>query len=213
MAKRAIGYVRVSTKEQGQNGFGLPAQRDAIEQYCEANNLDLLTVIPDVMSGKKTDQLYGRAAAVAAIRAGVADVLVIKDFDRASRDVEDSLRLKREAKEEGWRIVTTKGEDTATMNSLELTIKLAFAEEERRKISERTKAGLARAKREGKELGRPSPIPRNVIERIVDLRMREGLSAQAIAKRLTEEGTPTPGGGEQWAHSTVRGVFAREGIN
>jgi DNA invertase Pin-like site-specific DNA recombinase len=210
---KAIGYIRVSTKDQGQNGFGLSAQRDAIETYCEANELELLTVVPDVMSGRKTDKLYGRAAAIAAIKAGIADVLVLKDFDRASRDVEDSLRLKREAHDEGWRIVTTKGEDTAVMNSLELTIKLAFAEEERHRISERTKAGLARVKREGKkQIGRPSTIGRNVIDRIVAMRISEGLSAQAIARKLTNEGVPTPGGGATWAHSTVRGVFAREGI-
>lgn len=211
---RAIGYIRVSTKAQGQNGFGLMAQRDAIETYCEANELELLTVIPDVMSGRKADKLYGRAAAIAAIKAGLADVLVLKDFDRATRDPLDGLTLQREAKAEGWRIITTKGEDTAAINQLELTIKLAFAEEERAKISERTKAGLARVKREGrKQIGRPSTICRNVIDRIVDMRMSDGLSAQAIARRLSSEGVPTPGGGSAWAHSTVRGVFAREGIS
>ena len=86
-----------------------------------------------------------------------------------------------EAKDEGWRVVTVNGEDSDAIGDLELTIKLAFAQEERQKISERTKAGLRRAKREGRKLGRPSPIPRPVVERIVDLRMREGLSAKAIA--------------------------------
>lgn len=47
---KAIGYVRVSTLKQGQNGFGLDAQRDAIESYCAANDLRLVAVIPDVMS-------------------------------------------------------------------------------------------------------------------------------------------------------------------
>jgi DNA invertase Pin-like site-specific DNA recombinase len=89
---RAIGYIRVSTKAQGQNGFGLMAQRDAIETYCEANELELLTVIPDVMSGRKADKLYGRAAAIAAIKTGLADVLVLKDFDRATRDPLDLRR-------------------------------------------------------------------------------------------------------------------------
>jgi hypothetical protein len=34
---RLIGYVRVSTREQGTNGHGLDAQRSAIERYCRAN--------------------------------------------------------------------------------------------------------------------------------------------------------------------------------
>ena len=209
---RAIGYVRVSTKPQGQNGYGLAAQRDAIESYCAANNLELLTVIPDVMTSRRTDKMYGRAAAVAAINAGIADVLVLTALDRASRNTRDGLTLLEEAKDEGWRVVTVKGEGSDAIGDFELTMKLAFAQEERERISERTKAGLRRAKREGRKLGRPSPIPRPVVERIVVMRMRDGLSAKAIAAQLTKDGVPTPGGGAQWAHSTVRCAFAREGI-
>ena len=51
-----------------------------------------------------------------------------------------------------------------------------------------------------------------VAKRIVDLRMREGLSANAIAARLTGEGVPTPRGGAKWYPTTVCDVFAREGI-
>lgn len=211
---KAIGYVRVSTKDQGENGYSLAAQREEIEKYCAAHNLDLLAVIPDVMSGKKTDKLYGRAAALAAIKARIADVLVLRDFDRATRDAYDGLGLQREAKDEGWRIVTTKGEDTDTIGDFELTMKLAFAQEERKRISERTKAGIARALRENpdKPWGRRSTIPRNTVQRIVRLRMQDSMSAKAIAAELTKDGVPTPGGGKRWAHSTVRGVLAREGV-
>jgi hypothetical protein len=70
-------------------------------------------VIPAVMSGCQTDKLCGRAAADAAIKAGIADVLILKDLDRATRDAYDGLALQREANAEGWRIVTTKGEARA----------------------------------------------------------------------------------------------------
>ncbi|QZY45074.1 MULTISPECIES: recombinase family protein [Mycolicibacterium] len=205
---RAIGYIRVSSKAQGENGYGLRAQSDAIEKYCADNDIELLTVIPDVMSGRRTDRLYGRAAAVAAIKAGLADVLVLKDFDRATRDAYDGLTLQREAQAEGWRIVTTKGEDTDAISKLELTIKLAFAEEERERISERTKAGLARAKREGKKLGNESVIPDDVVRLIVRMNQRNKLGAKAIATRLTSEGIPAPGG-NRWHYSTVRAVLRR----
>jgi DNA invertase Pin-like site-specific DNA recombinase len=208
---RAIGYVRVSTKAQGENGYGLMAQRDAIETYCAANDLELLTVIPDVMSGRKTDMLYGRAAAVAAIRAGLADVLVLKDLDRATRDALDGLQLQREAQQQGWRIVTTKGEDTKALSKFELTVKLAFAEEERARISERTKAGLERYRREhpDKPLGNESRIPRDVVEYIM-MAYREGQGAKRIATTLTSAGLPAPGGGPKWHYSTVRSVIRRE---
>jgi DNA invertase Pin-like site-specific DNA recombinase len=206
---RAIGYVRVSTKSQGENGYGLAAQRDAIQAYCEQHGLDLVAVIPDVMSGRRTDKLFGRAAALAAIRSGVADVLVLKDLDRATRDTRDGLDLMLNAKSEGWRIVTTNGDDTNTIGEFELTVKLAFAEEERRRISERTKAGLARARREGKVTMDESPIPDDIVNLIVAMHQRNSLGAKAIATRLTKEGVPTPGGGPRWHHSTVRNVLRR----
>jgi len=67
---------------------------------------------------------------------------------------------------------------------------------------------LARARRSGVQLGRPSRIPAEVIVRVVELN-RRGKSAQAIAKQLTAEGVPTLGGGTSWAHSTVRSALRR----
>ena len=210
---KAIGHVRVSTLKQGQNGFGLDAQRDAIEDYCAANELNLVAVIPDVMSTRSTDRMHGRAAAVAAIQAGLADVLVVRALDRASRDTIDGGQLVRHAYDEGWRLLSLDGVDSADEDQEFLNnMRLAFAQEERRKISERTKAGLQRARRDGRQLGRPSQIKPALARRIVRMRMQEHLSAKAIADRLTASGVPAPGGGERWHHSTVRGVFAREGI-
>ena len=210
---RAIGYIRVSTLRQGQNGFGLGAQRDAIESYCAAEGYDLLTVIPDVMSSGRTDKMHGRAAAVAAIQAGIADVLIVKALDRATRDVLDGAQLVRQAGDEGWRLLSLDGVDSGDpeqefMNNM----RMAFAQEEKRKIAERTKAGIARRRREGKRIGRPSTLDHTVVQRIRDMRTRDGKSAKAIAATLTGEGVPTPGGGKQWYDSTVRGILAREQV-
>ena len=67
------------------------------------------------------------------INAGVADVRLLVALDRATRDTLDGLNLLQEAETEGWRIQTVKGEDSEAIGKLELTIKLAFAEEERTK--------------------------------------------------------------------------------
>ena len=88
-------------------------------------------------------------------------------------------------------------------------IRLAVAAEERRKIGQRTREGLARARREGKQLGRPRMI-RPEVERRIAVMHRKGLGAKAIAAHLTEEGVPTPSGGSQWHYSTIRGVLARQ---
>lgn len=208
---RAIGYARVSTNRQAGNGYGLEAQRDAIETYCDANGLDLVALHTDVMSGKKTDKLYGRIAAVMAIQAGVANVLVVNALDRSSRSMADGAKLVSDAKLEGWRIVGIDGTDSDTVSQLTAHARLLVAEEERELISKRTRQGLIKARQNGAKLGKPSEIPRPVIDQITALR-HNGLGAKAIASALTGEGVPTPGGGDRWHYSTVRGVLAREGV-
>ncbi|MCK8646893.1 recombinase family protein [Mycobacterium colombiense] len=209
---KAIGYVRVSTKDQGENGYGLEAQTHQLEIYCAANNLSLVAVIPDVMSGRKTDKLYGRIAAVAAIRAGLANVLVINALDRVSRNTLDGLTLVKDAQDEGWRVLSLDGVDSDKVEKLWLTVRMGFAEEERDKISKRTKQGLIKARQAGKEPGRRSTIPRDVIDRIVAMRIQEGKGANTIARILTEDGVPTPGGGQAWYPTAIRGVLVREGV-
>jgi DNA invertase Pin-like site-specific DNA recombinase len=208
---KAIGYIRVSTKDQGENGYGLEAQTHQLETYCDANGLNLVAVIPDVMSARKTDKLYGRIAAVAAIRAGLANVLMINALDRVSRNTLDGLTLVRDAQAEGWRVLSLDGIDSGKVEKLWLTVRMGFAEEERDKISKRTKQGLIKARQAGKQLGRPSQIPREVVDRIVDMRMRYRHGANTIARVLTEQGIAAPGGGK-WYPTTVRGVLAREGV-
>src|SRR4051794_27390723 len=63
---RVIGYVRVSTEGQGRDGYGLRAQIDKLRAHCEARGWELVTVIPDVMSTRRTGRMFGRSAAVAA---------------------------------------------------------------------------------------------------------------------------------------------------
>jgi len=46
-----VGYVRVSTEEQGASGAGLDAQRSAIEAECARRSWELLRVEEDVLSG------------------------------------------------------------------------------------------------------------------------------------------------------------------
>ena len=44
---KAIGYIRVSTIEQAQEGISLDAQRMKIQTYCDLCDLDLIDVVED----------------------------------------------------------------------------------------------------------------------------------------------------------------------
>lgn len=207
---KAVGYVRVSTNRQAENGYGLEAQREQIARFCEDTGLELVALIPDVMSGRKTDKLYGRIAAIIAIRTGMANVLVVNTLDRSSRSMADGAKLVADAKLEGWRIVGLDGTDSDTVSQLTAHARLLVAEEERELISKRTKQGLIKARQAGKQLGKPSTIERDVVARIIKLHTA-GKGTKAIAKALTDSGVAAPQGGA-WSYSTVRRVLEREGV-
>lgn len=157
--------------------------------------------------------MHGRAVAIAAIENGAADALLVRALDRVTRDQEDAAQLFKRAERFGWRLMDTDKADSGDPSQRLLAdIRLAVAAEEKRKVSQRTKEGLAAARSKGVRLGRPSKISPKLTQHIVKLRMEEGLSAQAIAARLDAKHVPTPGNGKGWAHSTVRAVLAREGV-
>ncbi|MCT7365937.1 resolvase [Mycolicibacterium llatzerense] len=162
------------------------------------------------MSGKKSDKLYGRIAAIGAIRSGVANVLVVNTLDRSSRSMADGAKLVADAKAEGWRIVGLDGTDSNTVSQLTAHARLLVAEEERELISKRTKQGLIRARQAGKQLGKPSTIDRDTVARIVQLR-DSGMGTKAIAKALDQARIGAPRS-NSWSYSTVRDVLAREGV-
>ena len=209
---RVIGYARVSTSAQ-EKGHGLGAQSDEMRRYCQANELQLLTVTYDVMSSGSVPKLFGRQTAIAAIESGLADGLLVRALDRATRDQLDAASIAKRANMNGWTLLDCNGANSSDASQrLLFDIRVAMAAEERRKISERTKEGLRRAKAQGQQLGRPSKIDPSIVAEIIAMRQEDGLSAKVIARKLDEYGVPTPGDGLQWHHSTIRRLLQREGV-
>ncbi len=204
-----VGYVRVSTEEQGDLGAGLEAQRQAITAECRARGWQLLAIHEDVASGKALTKRPGLEAALEAVRRKEAAGLVVAKLDRLSRSVIDAAQTIDRARREGWNLValdlgvdfsTAAGEAMAHMTAV-------FAQLERRLIGERTRAALAVRKAQGVRLGRPPALPEQLRRRIRRERAR-GLALQAIADRLNAAGVPTGHGGQRWHPSTVRYVVS-----
>lgn len=80
--KTAVGYVRVSTSMQAEDGLPLDAQRAAITAYCNAHELRLPRIYTDVESGAKNDRPGPEEALT--VR---ADVFAVLKFDRLSRSI------------------------------------------------------------------------------------------------------------------------------
>ncbi|WP_329955261.1 recombinase family protein [Rhodococcoides fascians] len=175
---RVIGYARVSTSAQ-EKGHGLGAQSDEMRRYCQANELQLLTVTYDVMSSGSVPKLFGRQTAIAAIESGLADGLLVRALDRATRDQLDAASIAKRANTNGWTLLDTQGANSSDASQrLLFDIRVAMAAEEKRKISERTKEGLRRAKAQGQQLGRPSKIDPSIVAEIIAMRTEDGLSAK-----------------------------------
>src|SRR5499427_6971396 len=141
-----VSYLRVSTKRQGKSGLGLEAQRKAVDDFLNGGNWSVISEHVEVESGKKSDRHRPELAkALQACRLYGAK-LVIAKLDRLSRNAHFLLGLK----ESGVDFVAA---DMPNANRLTVGIMAMVAEDEALRISERTKAALAAAKRRGVKLG------------------------------------------------------------
>lgn len=85
---RAVGYYRVSTRQQQRSGLGIEAQRAAVERFAEAENLTIIAEFVEAETARAPMRSTGAqlAAALAQARQTKCCVLVSK-LDRLSRDV------------------------------------------------------------------------------------------------------------------------------
>jgi DNA invertase Pin-like site-specific DNA recombinase len=206
-----VGYVRVSTSEQGFSGAGLEAQRRAIEAEAARRGWELVRIEEDVQSGRSTRRRPGLARALEACSSGEAGGLVATKLDRLTRSLLDFAALLERAQREGWGLVVIEQSfDLGTPHGRAMAGMLAvFAALERDLIGERTRAALAVRRSQGVRLGRPPGllVPPDLAERIRAMRHEEGMTLQAIADVLNGEGVATPRGGREWRRSSFAGVL------
>lgn len=174
-SRRAVGYVRVSTREQ-EAGVGLDAQTAAIKRYALEHELSVMHIYEDVASGmtsKALDRNPGLADAVReAAQLGVP--LLVSDIGRVARN-EQSV-------DEVQRIRNVQIIDVQQETSVDPIATHGSAEHHRvvgERISITTRGALERRRAEGKPLGNKVTLP---------TAQRNGaLSNKARAEQLVEE--------------------------
>lgn len=204
--RHMIGYTRVSTAEQAENGHSLDAQRGAIQTRADGEGWTVEWASDPGCSGKAINPDLARA--LERLASGRADGLVVAKMDRLARSVAHAADILSMAQAQGWNlIVLDLGIDLATPQGRALAQMLAvFAELERELIRTRIKDGMAQRKREGKPIGRRRIASTAVVNRICNER-EEGASFGAIAKALTADGVHSPEGRPVWQPSTVRRIY------
>ena len=226
--RRVAGYARVST-DKDEQFTSYEAQVDYYTKYIRRNpQWAFVNVYTDEgISGVMTKNRDGFNQMIEDALAGQIDLIVTKSVSRFARNTVDSLTTVRKLKEKGVEVYFEK-ENIYTLDSkgeLLITIMSSLAQEESRSISENVTWGRRKQFADGKVClpysrflgyekgsdGLPQIVPEQAeqVRYIYDLFML-GMSPWSIAKRLTAEGIPSPGGKEVWQVSTVRSILTNE---
>jgi putative DNA-invertase from lambdoid prophage Rac len=175
---RAGLYARVSNNDQQT----LPMQTRALREYVARRGWTLAMQIREVGSG--AIERYAREQLMEAARRRKIDVVLVWRLDRWGRSVTDLLATLQELEHLGVGFVSlTEALDLTTPAGRAMAGLLAiFAEFEREILRERTRAGLAEARLNGKQLGRPLTAGLHAAE--IRKLHRAGVSKSEIARRL-----------------------------
>ncbi len=183
MEYQVFGYARVSTKDQE-----LKNQKYEILNYAANNDLNVTNWIEIKVSSRKSTKVRMIDTLLEQLADG--DVLIVAELSRLGRSVGQISMIVNSLVETGVQLICIK-ENIKLNGSPDIQSKVMvtmfslFAEIERDLISERTKAGLARAKAEGKLIGRPKGLGKSRLDgkedEIKEL-VKKGVSKASIAK-------------------------------
>jgi len=205
---RTIGYIRVSTTEQGDTHLGLDAQHATIAAECARRGWGPVCVVEEIASASSMRRRPLLRDVLDALDRGDADALVVAKLDRLARSTLDFARIMERAADAEWVLVILDiGADTSTpAGRMVASVVAATAAYERELIGARTRDALAAKRAQGARLGRPSSVPADTRARVVALR-DAGLSLRAIADELVAEGVPTALGHGTWHAAQVSRVL------
>jgi putative DNA-invertase from lambdoid prophage Rac len=175
--RRAVAYVRVSTSDQNPSN-----QKPDLLRIARARGLEIITVYEEKASTAKRRPAL--EAMLLAAHRGRFDVLLLWALDRLGRSMVENLSTILTLDQLGVTVVSARENwlDTASpVRPLLIGIFSWVAEQERSRISERTRAGLARARSKGIRIGRP---PKELdVQKLRSLR-ESGRSYREIARMV-----------------------------
>lgn len=224
---KVVGYLRVSTDRQAEDGFGMAVQEAKVRAWCKEGGHRLVGIFRDegISGTKGLGEREGLADAIAAIRGKSAEGIVVPKLDRLARD----LIVQEQALAEVWRLggqvfTCAPGEaDYLTDDPDDPSRKLirqvlgAVSEYERAMIVVRLRSGRrAKAARGGYAYGAPpfgyrvegrelvdDEDEQEALDLMAELHNR-GCSLREIAEELNSEGVKTKRGGTWHPQSVSR---------
>ena len=178
---RVALYTRVSTEKQDYEN-----QLYQLKEYCKNNNWQIYKIYAEIISGKSADRPEFKKMMLEASQKKF-DIVLVWALDRFTREGVDKV----------WRYITELDHYGITFRSFKepflnsdnkmqrdilFSLMGVLAEQERLRISERTKAGIEKARRAGKIIGKP-PIRDKIKKEIIELR-EQGKSYREICQEV-----------------------------
>jgi DNA invertase Pin-like site-specific DNA recombinase len=210
--QKYVAYLRRSKKDTVST-LGIEAQQAEVERYAYHNNGKIIYHYVEIESGTSL-RLVRRIEIWKAIEHCKREnaILIIAKLDRLARDVEFTSRLLNA----GVRFVAC---DIPSANEFTIHVMAAVAEQEAKRISERTKAALEAKRKRGEPLGiythkkpyvindearkkakkqlraqRENNVNNRVARGYAFKLKQEGKSLQVIAKEMQDQGYKSPRG-------------------
>lgn len=224
-SKQVIGYIRVSTTDQADNGVSLDAQRQKIGAYALANGHQVGGIFVDTMSGGRADNRPELQKALTAVMA-CGGVLVVYSLSRLARSTRDTITISEQLSKADADLVSLseKLDTTTAAGKMVFRMMAVLAEFEKDQISERTTTALAYKSSQGERVGQvpfgyqldsdgihlvSNAVEQAIITTINNLR-NQGHTLRAIADHLNEQNITSKSGG-RWYASSVRSVITTSG--
>ena len=179
---RCAIYTRVSTGSQETSN-----QLHTLREIAKMKGLTIVKEYTDdgISGAKGRDQRKGFDELLKGATRKEFDVILVWSVDRLGRNLQDLISFLNEIHSVGCDLfIHQSGIDTTTpTGKMMFGILSVFADFERSMITQRTRAGMERAKREGKKIGRPSNLNDGLIESIKYMRS-QGRGIRKIASEL-----------------------------
>lgn len=184
-----IAYIRISTAKQDSE-----VQKLQIYEYCIKNKINIDEVMEVEMSSRKS--LEKRRMNELKDKLNEGDLLICTELSRLGRSMLEVITLILELSEKGIQFAFLRQPELSSFNNPSQKLLLSFyayvSETERDFISQRTKAGLANARKNGKNIGRPVNSFNSMYDKDIDLikeLISKKITLRNIWKFLGEKGT------------------------
>lgn len=227
---KAVAYARVSSKEQAEKELSIPAQLEAIRNYCKQKGWKLVHEYIDAGKSAKTDERpeFQRMVAMAKRPNRGFDVIIVHKYDRFSRNRDDHVIYKSLLKKIGVTVYSvTEQADPETPHGFLLEgIMEVISEFYNMNLKSETMKGMKENAKRRFHNGSQAPYGYrtdavkdansrtktvwvlgpdaeiNTVRRVYNLYVHQNKGYKAIVGILNDEGVPSPGG-KLWSWSTI----------